>query len=219
MAITTVLFDTDGTLVDSNYPRVEAWSLAFEGVGAAVDAWRIHRTIGMDSEKLLEALIGGKTRPRKRVKRLHYDNYGRTAYRLRPFGGSQGLLAELSDRGPTVALATSAPEPELKKLRAVLQIEDEIDIVTSGDDVDEAKPAPDGIAVALEKSETAAANGIMVGDSVWGVLSAANAEVPPVAALSGCVAEAEFRAAGAVNAHPDVAALDDLDRSPLAARN
>ncbi len=58
MAITTVPFDIDGTLVDSYYLHVEAWSRAFYKVGVQVDAWRIHRSIGMDSKKLLRSLLG-----------------------------------------------------------------------------------------------------------------------------------------------------------------
>jgi beta-phosphoglucomutase-like phosphatase (HAD superfamily) len=57
MAIRAALFDIDGTLVDSNYLHIDAWSRAFEEVGHPVDAWRIHRSIGMDGEKLLDVLL------------------------------------------------------------------------------------------------------------------------------------------------------------------
>jgi len=53
-----VLFDIDGTLVDSNYVHVTAWLRAFREVGHPVDAWRIHRGIGMGSAQLLGTLLG-----------------------------------------------------------------------------------------------------------------------------------------------------------------
>src|SRR4051812_44345960 len=105
-----VLFDIDGTLVDSNYLHVEAWSHAFRDVGAPVDTWRIHRLIGMDSAMLLEPLLGDRLDELgERAKELNSAYYMDMSDRLRVFDGSRELIADLIDRGVRVTLATSAP--------------------------------------------------------------------------------------------------------------
>src|SRR5690554_1604631 len=213
-----VLFDVDGTLVDSNYLHVEAWGHAFAEVGRPVDGWRIHRSIGMDSEKLLEELLGADAAELgERAKQLHSDYYATLQPRLRPFASARELLAELSDRGITVVLATSAPEDELAALRDTLKVEQSIIGATSADDVETAKPEPDVVRSALEKAGTDAASTYFVGDTVWDVIASARAGVACIGVLSGGVSEAELRDAGAVAVFEDVRdLLENLDDSPLA---
>jgi HAD superfamily hydrolase (TIGR01509 family) len=211
-----VLFDIDGTLVDSNYLHVEAWARAFDEARVPVDSWRIHRGIGMDSGKLLDELVGSEPELAERAKKLHDRFYLALAPRLRPFAGARELVTELSARGMIVVLATSAPESELKNLRTVLDIEDAISVVTSSNDVDTAKPAPDIVEVALAEAGVGANEAVMVGDSVWDVEAAMRAKVRCIGVLSGGVSEAELRDAGAVAVYPDVAALlANLDDSAL----
>jgi HAD superfamily hydrolase (TIGR01509 family) len=215
-----VLFDIDGTLVDSNYLHIEAWARAFDAVGAAVNSWRIHRGIGMDSAKLLEELLDGRPEDASIAKELHDQHYSSMADRLRPFDGARAIGAELSSRGFTVVLATSAPEDELDDLRRVLDIEDSISVVTSSEDVETAKPAPDIVQVALERAEVDASAAIMIGDSVWDVKAAMRAGVRCIGVLSGGISEAELRDAGAIAVYPDVAALlAALDDSPIVDQN
>jgi phosphoglycolate phosphatase-like HAD superfamily hydrolase len=211
------LFDIDGTLVDSNYLHVDAWSRAFEDLGAPVDGWRIHRSIGMDGEELLDALLpGAGGAVRKRASELHSQHYLPLAPRLRAFSGGPELLRELAKRGLVVVLATSAPESELKALRSAMQVEDAIDVVTSADDVDTAKPAPEIVEVALERSAVEAADAVMIGDTVWDVKAAKRAGVSCIGLLSGGISEDELRTAGAAAVYSDVSdLLDHLDQSPL----
>lgn len=63
MASRAILFDVDGTLVDSNFLHVDAWQRAFDAIGKSVDAWRIHRAIGQDSKRLVRSLVGVAGRP------------------------------------------------------------------------------------------------------------------------------------------------------------
>ncbi|WP_349897837.1 HAD family hydrolase [Parafrigoribacterium soli] len=218
MTLAAVLFDIDGTLVDSNFLHVDAWSRAFDGIARPVAAWRIHRSIGMDSDKLLDALIpDASDNDRERASELHSTHYGRNRSRLRPFARTRELLGVLAERGVKVVLATSAPEDELESLRATLRIENAIDVVTSSGDVGTAKPAPDIVEVALARAGTSAADAVMVGDTVWDVEAAKRAGVACVGVRSGGVSEAELRAAGAVAVYDDVAHLvDNLESSPLA---
>ena len=214
-----VLFDIDGTLVDSNFLHVEAWGHAFAEVGRPVDGWRIHRSIGLDSGKLVESLLGADAAELgERAKQLHSDYYKTLQPRLRPFASARELLAELANRGITVVLATSAPEDELAALRETLKVEQSIVGATSADDVETAKPEPDVVHRALERAGSDASSTYFVGDTVWDVIASARAGVACIGVLSGGVSEAELRDAGAVAVFEDVRdLLENLDDSPLAA--
>ena len=212
-----VLFDIDGTLVDSNYLHIDAWTRALAEVGVPTDAWRIHRGIGMDSSKLLAEVLGNQQDELgDAAKYAHTRHYAALEDRLRAFDGARELLRELHSRALTVVLATSAPGEELQKLRACLDVEDALDAVTSSEDVDEAKPDPDIVRVALDKAGVAASEAIFVGDTVWDAAAAGRAGVDFVGVLSGGISAAELREAGAVTVYRDVAELlDTLDDSPL----
>lgn len=148
---------------------------------------------------------------------MHARFYAEAATRLRPLQGARDLLRELRGRGLTVVLATSAPEEELEKLRATLEVEDAIAAVTSADDVAVAKPEPDIVRAALEKAGVPASEAIFIGDTVWDVQASQRAGVDCVAVLSGGISAAELREAGAIAVFEDVAEiLERLDESPLA---
>lgn len=203
-----VLFDIDGTLVDSNYLHVAAWVQAFADVGHPVDAWRIHRGMGMDSGSLLESLLGEDAdRLGEPAKARHTAHYDRLVPLLRVLPGARELLARLAADNIAVVLATSAPPDELEHLRATLDVEAELTAVTAADDVETAKPAPDIVAVALDKAGVPADRALFVGDAVWDVEAAARAGVPCVAVRSGGSDSGALIDAGAVAVYDDVAAL------------
>jgi HAD superfamily hydrolase (TIGR01509 family) len=215
---TAVLFDVDGTLVDSNYLHVESWAHAFADLGVTVPAWRIHRAIGQDSAKLLDSLLGDRADELgDRGKELHSQYYKELADRLKPLDGARELLTELNKRDRTVVLATSAPEDELEILTQTLDVDDAISATTNSDDVETAKPDPSIVQVALDKAGVSAGDAIFVGDSVWDVIAAARAGVRTVGLLSGGFSSAELLAAGAIAIYDDPAALlRELALSPLA---
>lgn len=213
-----MLFDIDGTLVDSNYLHVEAWAHAFHDVGVDVDAWRIHRMIGLDSQKLLEEVLGDRTDELgDRAKELNKQYYFDVVDRMRPFEGARAVIADLVERGVRVALATSAPDDELKILLKVLDVDDLLTDTTSADDVETAKPEPDVVLAGMAKTKTAPADTILVGDTRWDVIAAKRAGVDCVGVLSGGVSEAELLDAGAIAVVRDVAELrETLGSGPLA---
>ncbi|MCU1438220.1 MAG: family hydrolase [Naasia sp.] len=218
--IRAVLFDIDGTLVDSNYLHVDAWDRAFADAGIPAPVWRIHRSIGMDSKKLLEALAGDASEDEaSHAKELHSRYYKESVERLRPIAGARELVHELAGRGLKVVLATSAPEDELEMLMDVLQLDEAVAGMTSSGDVGTAKPEPDIIEAALAKAGVGADEAIMVGDAVWDVEAAGRAGVPAIGVLTGGFGEAELRKAGAVEVYDDVAGLlAALDASVLGRR-
>jgi HAD superfamily hydrolase (TIGR01509 family) len=203
-----VLFDIDGTLVDSNYLHVDAWARAFEEVGRPVDAWRIHRSIGLDSEKLLDNLLGDDVDEfGDRAKQLHTDLYAEMFDRLRPLPGAVELLRALKDAGIRVVLATSAPEDELEVLTDVLDSDDALHATTSSDDVETAKPEPDIVNVALERAGVDASEALFVGDAVWDMKAAGRAGVRGIAVRTGGFGADELTDAGAAAVFDDAAAI------------
>ena len=214
-----VLFDIDGTLVDSNYLHVDAWDRAFTAAKHPVDVWRIHRSIGMDSGKLLEALLGDDAEALgDAAKDEHSRLYLQNTDRLRTIAGANELLSELATRGHTVVLATSAPQNELEILLGVLEVDDSVQAVTSAEDVGTAKPDPDIIETALDKAGVTADAAVMVGDSVWDVVAAKRAGVMSIGVLSGGFGREELLSAGATAVYEDVAELlENLDQSPIVA--
>jgi HAD superfamily hydrolase (TIGR01509 family) len=193
-----VLFDIDGTLVDSNYLHVHAWYRAFQDVEVGVEAWRLHRSIGMDGTTLVSSLAGeADDDTRSRAKDLHSRYYKETASLLRPLPGAQELLQRVDELGLQIVLATSAPEDELEILREVLACDPLVSAVTSSKDVDTAKPKPDIIEVALDRAGVDADRAVFVGDTVWDVEACERAGVPTIAVLSGGVSRGELETAGA----------------------
>jgi HAD superfamily hydrolase (TIGR01509 family) len=207
---TAVLFDIDGTLVDSNYAHVDAWSKAFADIGHPVDSWRIHRAIGKDSSLLLSSLLGddvaeARGDEAKERHSAHYLPHGDTD--LHVFDQVPELLAEIGRRGHRVVLATSAPEEELEVLRPLLDVEGALWAVTSSEDAETAKPDPGIVQAALDEAGVDADHARMVGDAVWDVEAAGRAGVACVGVLTGGMSRSELTEAGAAEVVDDVAAL------------
>ena len=209
-----VLFDVDGTLVDTNYLHVLAWRRVFLEQGEPeVTGARIHRLVGMGSDEMLETLFG---RPRPELKPERARHFDALKSEIRAFPRAGDLLRAVHDRGIRVVLATSAEKSDLEALLKAIDADDAIDAVTSAGEVEQAKPAPDLFCVALEEAGTAPEATVVVGDTVWDVKAATRAGLSCVAVTSGGISRAELEAAGAVAVYEDVGALlDDLEDSPL----
>ena len=213
-----VLFDVDGTLVDSNYLHVYAWVRAFEAEGVPVAAWRIHRCIGMDGTTLVKTLAGEDAGQGQldHLKDRHSEFYQESTHLLTPLPGARDLLRRVADLGLQVVLATSAPDDELRTLRDVLDCDDVVSEVTSSADVDTAKPQPDIVEVALARAGVTAAQAVFVGDAVWDCEAARRAKLTSVGVLSGGVSRAELSEAGAAAVFEDAAELlAHLDTTPI----
>lgn len=213
-----VLFDVDGTLVDSNYLHVHAWQRAFAELAIEVESWRIHRAIGMDGSALVRLLSDdAPDGVRRELKELHSRYYLQTAELLSPLPGARRLLERLAALDLPVVLATSAPEDELAILRKALHCDDLIAAVTSSADVDVAKPDPGIIGIALNRIGATAENAVFVGDAVWDAKACIRAGVPSIGVLSGGVSRTELETAGAVSVFDNAEdLLLHLDQTPIA---
>jgi HAD superfamily hydrolase (TIGR01509 family) len=217
MTAPAVLFDIDGTLIDSNYLHVHAWQRAFSEEGFDVESWRIHRLIGMDGSALLDNLLpDASEEAADRVKELNSRFYMELTGLLRPLPGALRLLDDVAAMGLQVVLATSAPEDELAALRKVLKRDDVDSAITSSDDVDTAKPEPGIVEVALKRADVPAERAVFVGDAVWDVRAAKRAGVTCVGVESGGIDRCALEAEGAVAVYANPQdLLDHLRDGPV----
>jgi HAD superfamily hydrolase (TIGR01509 family) len=213
-----VLFDIDGTLVDSNYLHVHAWARAFHDVGIAAEVWRIHRSIGMDGSALVKTLSGdADDEVKEQLKDLHSRYYKELAPMLKVLPGGREILEQVASMGLQVVLATSAPDDELSILRDVLDRDNLVSEMTSSADVDTAKPQPDIIEVALKRAGVTADRAVFIGDSVWDAEACRRAGVPSIGVLSGGVSRDELTAGGAQVVFEDARELvEHVDDTPIA---
>jgi len=215
-----VLFDVDGTLVDTTYLHTVAWWEALRQQGADVPMATIHRAIGMGSAKLLVHLLGTDRDREKdeQASTAHDVLYGAWWERLRPLPRATELLRAVAGRGHAVVLASSATESELEQLRRVVGAEEVIAAATSSADAEESKPAPDILQAAIDQSGVDPRAAVFVGDSVWDVQAAARLGIPCIGLACGGTSADELREAGAVATYDDPAALlAAIDDSPIAA--
>ena len=208
-----VLFDVDGTLIDTNYLHVHAWWESFEAAGHQVSAYDIHRSIGLPAEDLVEALLG---HPDDKVVDGHAERWADMRPRCRPFHRAAELLTACADRGLRVAWVTSGSEDDLGGFRAALDREGTswrraVHEVVSSADVERGKPHPGGLLVALDRLGCEAKEAVFVGDTTYDTRAAVAAGVRSVALLCGGIGEPELRRAGAdaVVGNPSEL-LDDL---------
>jgi HAD superfamily hydrolase (TIGR01549 family) len=202
-----VVFDIDGTLVDSNYQHALAWHRAFRQHDVVVPVWRIHRAIGMGGDQLIEALAGADAEREKgdSIRDAEGPLYKQMIEEVEPFDGAKDLLADLHGDGRTVVLSSSAKADEVEHYVDLLDARDRVTAWTTSADVEETKPEPDLVEVALERAGTREA--VMVGDSIWDAEAAKRAGIPTVGVISGGTSEAELRAAGASEVLESVADL------------
>ncbi|MGI5246119.1 HAD family hydrolase [Dactylosporangium sp. CA-139066] len=214
--VTGVLFDVDGTLVDTVYLHAVAWWQALRQHDHDVPMAHIHRAIGMGSDRILDELLG-PDRDRERdgeIVAAHASLHAVHWPALRPLPGARRLLEDCAGRGLSVVLATSASRPELQALLRCLDADQALTAVTSADDAEQSKPAPDIVEVALERSGLSAEEVVFVGDSVWDVRAAGQLSIPCIGLTSGGLSAVELLEEGAtgVYEHPQDL-LDHLDEA------
>jgi HAD superfamily hydrolase (TIGR01549 family) len=208
----TVVFDIDGTLLDSSYHHTLAWKRAFVSLGQDVPCWRIHRAIGMGGDRLVAAVAGDDVEDRlgDQVREAWEKEYDALLDEPTVFPGARELLTALRERGLEVVLASSSIPRHARRALELLEADERVDAATTSEDAEASKPDPELLEVAIERVDGTSA--LLVGDAVWDVEAGRRAGIPTVAVQSGGVGEAELREAGAVRVYPAVAdLLADLD--------
>ncbi|MCE7010848.1 HAD family hydrolase [Kibdelosporangium philippinense] len=209
-----LLFDVDGTLVDTNFLHTVAWHRAFLRFDLVVPNWRIHRAIGMGGDQLVPALVGEKTEADigDKIRQAWADEYQPLIEQVRPFEGAHRLLAEAASNDVVVVLASSGPPDHVEHYIDLLDARDIAAAWTTSEDVSETKPAPELLEVALGKVSVERAS--VVGDSVWDCDAASRSGLPSVGTLTGGTSRAELIEHGAVSVYEHLdqlrADLNDL---------
>ena len=206
-----LLFDLDGTLVDSVYQHVLAWREALERAGTELSVWRIHRRIGMSGGLLLNALLRETGRAvsadeASRLQRLHTEAYQRLVPQVRPLPGARELLSYLTDCQVPWAIATSGRADSAGPALKTLGLGADAPVITR-DMVAHAKPDPDLFLAAAQRIGVPIESAIVVGDSVWDLLAARRARALGVGVLSGGYGQDELERAGAYRVYQDPADL------------
>ena len=205
-----VLLDVDGTLVDTNYLHVLAWQRAFRRAGLELPASALHRHVGKGGDRYVAAVAGADVERRcgDAVRAAHGEEYGRLLPEARPLPGARELVRALARRGVPVALASSGTAEEVDRYLDLLDVRDALAGWTTAGDVARSKPAPDLLAAALAHVGDARP-ALLIGDTAWDGEAARAAGVDFVAVLTGGIAAAELRAAGARAVYPSAAAIAD----------
>jgi HAD superfamily hydrolase (TIGR01509 family) len=206
-----LIFDLDGTLIDTVYAHVFAWQRAMAENGFGVDGWRIHRRIGMSGGLFARALakeIGRDVSPEEaiRLQNRHGELFREFLPDRRPLPGAIKLLEHLRSAGITHGVATSGRRPEIDESLNVLGIGPET-VVVERNDVLRAKPEPDLFLACQERLGVGINECYVVGDAVWDLLAARRAGMLSVGLLSGGYGEDELVSSGAFRVYRDAEEL------------
>ncbi|HWF39523.1 MAG TPA: HAD family hydrolase [Candidatus Acidoferrales bacterium] len=207
----SILFDLDGTLADSVYEHVLGWEEAFQKQRLTVEAWRIHRYIGISGKLLVRGIfreMGRQVRDSQRAKleELHKKAYEKMLHGVRLLPGARELLSELTRRQIRWAIASSGDEKPVNFLKKKLGVPEGVPAIT-GQHVEKAKPEPDVFLTAAEQLRVKLQDCIVIGDSIWDLLAARRAGALAVGLLSGGYGRAELERAGAYRVYANPAEL------------
>ena len=209
-----LLFDLDGTLVDTNYLHALAWSRAFRSVGHWAPMNAIHRLLGMSGDQLVLELLA---RPCPAAAKAQEGYFAELIGEAAAFPGATALVREAHELGLRAVLASSAPTEDLEVYIDILDIASHVDAVTSADDVKESKPAPDVFRIAMDAGGLDRARSLAIGDTVWDVRAARSAGIGCIAVESGGFSRHELTESGALCVYTDVAELlRQIHTSPIA---
>jgi len=200
-----VIFDVDGTLVDSNDAHARAWIEAFAEHGITVAYGSVRRAIGMGSDKLMPLVAGIKedSADGKKISKRRAEIFKTVSLpRLQPFPRARDLVARLAHDGFTLAVASSAKEDELQPLLEVAGVADLIPTRTSSDDADRSKPDPDIVAAAVKRTGCSHERTVMIGDTPYDVEAAKRAGIQIIAFTCGGWTREDLSGAVAVYADP-----------------
>jgi HAD superfamily hydrolase (TIGR01509 family) len=213
MAGRALIFDLDGTLVDTVYAHVFAWQKALDEAGLPIDSWRVHRKIGMSGGLFTRAIareIGRELDPAqvRELQDRHGELYRTLLPAPRPLPDAVILLRRLRDLGVAFGIATSGRRPDIDMALEALEVPPDTVVIERGD-VERAKPEPDLFLACQERLGVEVGDCFVVGDAVWDLLAARRAGMLSVGVLSGGYGADELIRAGAFRVYRDTKELNE----------
>src|SRR5919109_1311209 len=211
--MTGLIFDLDGTLVDTVYAHVFAWQRALAEAAMPIDGWRIHRRIGMSGGLFARAVARevGRDLTREeeeRLQRRHGELFRELLPKRRPLPGAVDLLRHLRQTDVPHGIATSGRHPEIDASLVALEVPADSIVVDRGS-VPRAKPAPDLFLECQRRIGVPPQECFAVGDAVWDLLAARRASMLSIGVLTGGYGEDELTRAGAFRVYRDAADLHE----------
>jgi HAD superfamily hydrolase (TIGR01509 family) len=194
-----MIFDVDGTLVDSVDLHARAWQEAFGHFGVETDFQAVRSQIGKGSDQIMPVFVPADALKAigKDLDRFRHDLFARSYLeRVRGFPAVRPLFERLRGRGIRIALASSAKGDELEHYKRAADIVGLADVETSSEDAEQSKPHPDIFQAALDRLGLSAGEAMVVGDTPWDAEAATKAGLTIVGVLCGGFAEQDLRQAG-----------------------
>ena len=221
--IKAVIFDIDGTLIDSVDLHARAWRETFKKFGREIEYEEVRRQIGKGGDQLMPVFFSEEELERfgEEMEEYRGDLFKREYMpQVRAVPAVRELFERVRGGGLRIALASSAKEEELKVYKEIANVADLVEEETSADDADKSKPHPDIFEAALSRlGDMRADEAIVVGDTPWDAVAAGKLRLLTVGVLCGGFPEADLRAAGCSDIYRDPAdLLARYDTSPLARR-
>lgn len=209
--IKAVIFDIDGTLVDSVDLHAQAWQETFRHFGKEIPFEQVRHQIGKGGDQLMPVFFSKEELDEKGDEMEEYrgELFKRDYLpKVRAFPRVRELFQKIKDDGLRLALASSAKQDELETYKKIANIEDLVEEETSADDTDKSKPHPDIFEAALERlGDIEPHEAIVVGDTPYDAEAAGKASLRTIGVLCGGFPEAELKAAGCVQIYKDPADL------------
>jgi HAD superfamily hydrolase (TIGR01549 family) len=202
-----VIFDVDGTIVDSVDLHAEAWRVAFEKFGKTFPFHEIRRQIGKGSDQLLPVFFSQQELDQFGE---DLDEYRSKIFkkeflpRVQAFPKVRDLFQRIKEDGKQIVLASSAKADELDAYKKIARIDDLIESETSSDDADRSKPYPDIFQAALARlKDVGPENAVVIGDTPYDAQAASKANLETIGLLCGGWSTEELRRAGCMAIYLD----------------
>ena len=220
--VTAVIFDVDGTLVDSVDLHAEAWRVAFLRFGKKISFEEVRRQIGKGADQLMPVFLSRDELAKfgDELNQSRSELFKREFLpRIKAFPGVRHLFQRIRHDHKRIALASSAKGDELTTYKAIACIDDLVEAETSSDDADKSKPYPDIFQAALAQlGDISADEVVVVGDTGYDAEAARQANLRTIGVMSGGWSETDLIHAGCIAVYRDAAdLLARYDTSPLRA--
>jgi HAD superfamily hydrolase (TIGR01509 family) len=218
--VEAVIFDVDGTLIDSVDLHAKAWQEAFQHFGKVIPFAQVREQIGKGADQLLPVFFTSEQLERfgKDLEEFRQGLYKRKYMRsVKAFPRVRELMLRIRSEGLKILLASSAKEEELEFYQHLINCEDLIEEQATADDANRSKPHPDIFAGALKRGRISAEKAIAVGDTPYDAEAAGKIHLSTIGMLCGGFPEEKLRTAGCIEIFRDPAdLLERYDRSALA---
>jgi HAD superfamily hydrolase (TIGR01549 family) len=211
-----MIFDIEGTLIDCIPQNLRSWQETLSSFGLTVPIEDLQRYSGMDGDDMLQILAADMNKKlRQRALEAEGKNFeAKYLKSVRPFAGVRPLFEAIKRAGGKIAVATDCKDPELKYYRAVLGVDDLIDVITCGEDVKEGKPSPKLVRLAAERLRVDPHRAVMTGDTPYDAQAARGAGISALGVLTGGFSQQTLKDAGCFAAIKEVSDMRLFLASP-----